>query len=153
MMKNEPKPYSTQEFLGKNYLMQYAPATYETPKYRRINLIRKGLPYSALAYFIKTSGLNQQELASILQVSTRTVQRFNPQQNLSPQVSEKLLALNDLYQQAHEALGGQGPSITAWLRQPAKALGNLTPLNLLDTFDGLQEVKNVLGRLEWGVYS
>ncbi len=152
-MSTEPKTYTTQDYLGKNYLAQESQATYETPRYKRISLIRQGLPYAALAHFLKKSGLQQQELAAIFQVSTRTVQRLNPQAKLSPQMSEKLLALNDLYQQAQEVLGENGPPITAWLRQPVVALGNLAPLSLLDTFDGLKEVQNVLGRLAYGVYS
>jgi putative toxin-antitoxin system antitoxin component (TIGR02293 family) len=152
-METKISAYPTQQYLGQNYLVQDAAATYETPKYKRIHLIRKGLPFSALAHFLKTSGLSQLELAIIFQVSTRTVQRYSPQQNLPPQVSEKLLALNDLYQQAGLALAGSPQNITQWLRKPLAALGNLAPLSLLDTFEGLQEVKVILGRLEWGVYS
>lgn len=139
--------------LGGLNVVKEAAVAYEAPRYQRIEIIRTGLPYQALEIFQNKTGLSRQELAAILQVSARTLQRYASGQSLAPVISEKLLALNDLYQQADQALGGKAPNTTAWLRAQNKALGGLTPISLLDTYQGLHEVQNLLGRLEWGVYS
>jgi putative toxin-antitoxin system antitoxin component (TIGR02293 family) len=40
-----------------------------------------------------------------------------------------------------------------WLRHPLRALGGTRPLEMLTTEPGYAEVRCVLGRLEWGVWS
>lgn len=40
-----------------------------------------------------------------------------------------------------------------WLKRPNKALGGEIPLNLLDTEAGVKQVDEVLGRIEYGIYS
>ncbi|MFY0671826.1 MAG: DUF2384 domain-containing protein [Bacteroidia bacterium] len=119
----------------------------------RISLIRKGLHFNAIARFTNKSGLTKQELANVLQVSVRTLQRHESQTRLSPAISEKLMHLNDIYQLATESLGTNPKDITNWLRTPIMALGQEPPLLLLDTYIGMQQVKQVLGRLSHGVFS
>ncbi len=117
----------------------------------RIALIRRGLPLSSLNYFLKHSGLNRQELGAILHISPRTMQRYSEGQMLPPPVSEKLLKLNELYETAEAVLGGGAANVSAWLKQKVAVLGNHRPLDLLYTYEGLQEVIKVLGRIEWAV--
>ncbi|MUL38989.1 antitoxin Xre/MbcA/ParS toxin-binding domain-containing protein [Gloeocapsopsis dulcis] len=40
-----------------------------------------------------------------------------------------------------------------WLKRPNQALGGETPLGLLDTETGAEQVNQVLTRIEYGVYS
>lgn len=40
-----------------------------------------------------------------------------------------------------------------WLKSPIRALGGVTPLSLLDTDAGAEQVDIILGRIEYGVYS
>ena len=48
-----------------------------------------------------------------------------------------------------------GDSETAgrWMREPNPALANKTPLTVIQTPEGLGEVRNILGRIEHGVIS
>jgi putative toxin-antitoxin system antitoxin component (TIGR02293 family) len=39
-----------------------------------------------------------------------------------------------------------------WLKKPSKAFNNQSPLAMMDTVYGIQEVKNELGRIEYGVF-
>jgi uncharacterized protein (DUF2384 family) len=39
------------------------------------------------------------------------------------------------------------------MEQENRALGNIRPFELLDTMIGVAEVKNIIGRIEHGVYS
>ncbi|WP_143764551.1 type II RES/Xre toxin-antitoxin system antitoxin [Owenweeksia hongkongensis] len=119
----------------------------------RIKLIRRGLPVQSLTIFLKESGLNRQELGHILQVSPRTMQRYDSNQMLPINVTEKLLMLNDLFEKANDVLGGDSKNISGWLHSTVPALGNQRPLDLLDTYQGFNEVMKVLGRIEWGIAS
>ena len=40
-----------------------------------------------------------------------------------------------------------------WLQTPNVSLGGTTPLSYADTEIGAREVENLLGRIEYGVYS
>lgn len=138
-------------YLGGAAKVSEPTATYGA--YSRIQLIRRGLPLYSLNFFLKESGLNRQELSTILQVSPRTMQRYDSNQMLPINVTEKLLMLNDLYEKAHNVLGGDSKNISGWLHSTIPALGNQRPLDLLDTYQGFNEVMNVLGRIEWGIAS
>jgi uncharacterized protein (DUF2384 family) len=39
-----------------------------------------------------------------------------------------------------------------WIRIPSSGLGGKSPLELLDTLYGIEEVKKELGRVEYGIY-
>ena len=152
IMSEDQVPYgNTYTYLGGENIVGEPGAVYV--RQARIRLIRRGLPLASLKYFLRQSKLTRQELAYILQVSTRTLQRYTSDQMLPSVVSEKLLRLNDLYEQAQEVLGGGPANITKWLRSDIPALGNQRPLDLLDTYEGLDEVQKLLGRIEWGVAS
>jgi putative toxin-antitoxin system antitoxin component (TIGR02293 family) len=153
VMSEDPISYGAKSYLGPLPILKEAALKYGAGPLQKVAIIKKGLPLNALAFFLNASGLSKLELASILQVSVRTLQRYQPQDPLPPAVSEKLLALNDLYQAGARALGGSAKQTTQWLKEPCPALGNRLPLSLLDTYAGTSEVQNVLGRLEHGVYA
>lgn len=151
-MSEEQQAYGkTYSFLGGLNEVHEPVAAYALQS--RIALIRRGLPLGSLNFFLKKTGLNRQELSRILQISPRTMQRYSEDQMLPSPVSEKLLRLNDLYEQAEEVFGGGAANVTGWLRSDVTALGGQRPLDLLDTYEGLNEVIKVIGRLEWGVAS
>lgn len=152
LMSEDQAPYgNSYPYLGGDHLVNEPMAEYATRS--RIQLIRRGLPQNSLNFLLKKTKLTRQELGTILQISPRTMQRYGIDQMLPSVVSEKLLALNDLFEKAEEVLGGGPANVTDWLRQEVIALGNQRPIDLLDTYQGLNEVMKVLGRMEWGVAS
>ena len=72
--------------------------------------------------------------------------------HLSPDESERLYRLAKILAFAESVLGDKAKA-RHWLNSPNRALGNVTPLSLLETEAGADEVANVLGRIEYGVYS
>ena len=52
-----------------------------------------------------------------------------------------------------ESVLGTKDKARHWLNTRNRALGNASPLSLLETEAGADEVVNVLGRIEFGVYS
>jgi putative toxin-antitoxin system antitoxin component (TIGR02293 family) len=48
---------------------------------------------------------------------------------------------------------GERAKASRWLHNPNRALGGVSPLSLLDTDLGTREVEQILGRIEYGVYS
>ena len=66
--------------------------------------------------------------------------------------SERVYRLADLMARATDVLHSDEEA-KYWLKTPKKALGGETPLSLADTEIGAKEVKDLLGRIEHGVFS
>jgi len=115
---------------------------------------RRGMPYS---YLEKLSAafhcLSAQELSKILHISDRTLHRYEKDQRVLPSsVSEKLLQLSILFK-AGLRVFEDVDALNQWLNMPNIALGQVAPKSLLDTQFGIKMVKDVLIRLEHGVFS
>jgi len=63
-----------------------------------------------------------------------------------------MITKKQILKQATEVFGSAEVA-KEWMRTPNLVLSEKTPLECADTEDGLQEVLNLLGRLEHGVYS
>lgn len=96
-------------------------------------------------------GLDLNLLASCLAVNPKTIQRW---QEGSAQPNEAGLRamekLEAIYQLAARLL--KRDSLKTWFHSPNETLGSERPADLLSRGE-LDQVKNVLGMLEWGIYS
>ena len=96
-------------------------------------------------------GLDAGLVASCLAVNPKTIQRW---QDGSAQPNEAgLRALDKLeaiYQLAARLL--KKDAVKTWFHAPNKTLGGERPTELLGRGE-LDQVRNVLGMLEWGIYS
>lgn len=54
---------------------------------------------------------------------------------------------------ALEIFDNNKKDVRSWLSSPNGALNNASPISIIDTPAGLEEVYNVLGRIATGVYS
>ena len=112
---------------------------------------RKGLPKSSLVHFTKTLHLNFSELANLLPVSERTLQRYPEDKILNRDLSGHLVALAKVYARAAEVFEDEEKA-RRWLLKPCRALGGEIPFSLLDSPLGIQAVEDELVRIEYGVY-
>jgi putative toxin-antitoxin system antitoxin component (TIGR02293 family) len=117
-----------------------------------IQLAREGVSKQFMQEVQDRMQLSQKELANLLHLTPRTIQRMKEDTLLPPAASGQLLELARLYRRALEVLGNEDVA-HQWLRMPITALGNVPPVNLLDTPVGIQWVMTTLGRIEHGVYS
>jgi putative toxin-antitoxin system antitoxin component (TIGR02293 family) len=113
---------------------------------------RAGLPYAALEAIATRFAIPQDLLVRILHLPPRTLARRKKSGRLGADESDRLLRLARVVARAAEVLGSDERA-GAWLRAPVLALGSVRPLDLLDTDLGAQQVEQVLGRIEHGVYS
>jgi len=67
-------------------------------------------------------------------------------------VPERVLRIAKLYEKALDVLE-DAELARQWFKMPAEALGGKTPLQHADTEPGVQEVEDLLGRIEYGVFS
>ncbi len=57
----------------------------------------------------------------------------------------------DVIARAIEVLGTKSKALR-WLRSPVPGLDNHRPLDVIDTTEGRQQVENILGRIESGIF-
>lgn len=118
-----------------------------------VKVVRTGLPFARLVAFAKKTGLSFAQLAQNLQILPRTLARRRAQGALNGLESERLVRLARLFDQAVALFEGDATAAVTWLRAPAKALANEAPLAMAETEIGARAVEDLIGRLEYGVYS
>ncbi len=113
---------------------------------------RLGLPYASLETVIGKLRLGREEAATILRLPQRTIARRKKEQRLQADESDRVLRLARIGAQASATLGNEEKA-AKWLRRQNRALGNRTPLELLDNDIGSRQVEEILARMEHGVVS
>lgn len=120
------------------------------------NAVREqSLSYEALLHLIShLKGTKESEVAKVVGVSDRTLRRHRekPETPMSSDVAGKTLLFAQVLAQAVQVFGSQADA-EEWLNRPALALANARPIELLQTVQGADLVKDQLVRLEYGVFS
>ncbi|WP_250487491.1 antitoxin Xre/MbcA/ParS toxin-binding domain-containing protein [Caballeronia sp. GaOx3] len=117
-----------------------------------VDIVRHGISSQALDSMLKSIAISQSELAQALDIPERTLARRKREGVFSREESAKLLRLARVAARAAEVFEDLDLAI-AWLKAPAAALGDATPLSLLDTDIGADSVMDTLGRIEHGVFA
>ena len=112
--------------------------------------IRRGLPIRALDNLAQLLQVDRAELARVLGISLRTLQRKSGEnQRLGPAASDRLARVRRILDLATDALGEQTKG-ARWLSSRSRALGGEVPLRMLDTDLGTQRVQQELHQIEFG---
>lgn len=119
---------------------------------RLIDQSRRGLTGADAERIAKLLDVTDKEMARLLNQSVATFHRQAKVQLLDAATSERLLLLNRLATYGITVFQDQG-KFTRWLRRPLRLLANRSPLDLLDSLTGIQLVEDILGRIEYGVFS
>ena len=117
-----------------------------------LKLARKGISKKSLLALAKQISFTIEEIAAVLHISERTLQRYTPSTLVKTEYADRAIELARLYERGAEVLGS-AQSFNVWMRTPNRALNNEMPLSLLDTSIGFDLITQVLGRLEYGVFS
>lgn len=117
-----------------------------------ISYIRNGIPKQAVNAVLEKTGVSRLQLSNILHISTRQLGRYEEQDKLSVEQSNFLYEFTRLYIRGLNVLGDK-QTVDQWLSRSNLALGEKSPLELLDTIEGFRLVDDVLAQIEYGFYS
>lgn len=116
-------------------------------------LIKEGIPWEVGNFLKESLRLSDNDFAKILGVSGKMLCRIRLEEKRLPYfASDRLFRLARLFTMAKRVLGDENGA-SEWLKRPQWRLGGRVPLDLLETDPGANEVKNVLGRIEYGILS
>ena len=117
-----------------------------------VELLEKGLTKRSYLKAKAFTGFSHHDMATILSVSTKTIESKKNTDRLSDTASERLLKLAEVAAQGIHVFNSLD-LFRAWLQRPLRLLGGKRPVELMVNMYGLETVKNLLGRVEHGVYS
>ena len=114
-----------------------------------VSAARKGIKTKVFYDFAETIKIPEKNLASILNLSSRTISNHHQEEKvLKPIYSEHLLKLMSLYEKG-ETVFGNVDEFNYWLKKPFWNR-KIIPFDLLDTTGGVDLVINELDKLAQG---
>lgn len=117
-----------------------------------IHRARAGLPYAALEAVAKRYAIPLAALVGVIDVPARTLARRKKERRLSASESDRLARVARVAAAAEDVLDDHVKA-GRWLQKPNRALGGVTPFDLLGSDLGAEQVETVLVRIDHGVYS
>ena len=122
------------------------------PREGLIEALSSGLPARLARDLAKVLHVTLDDMAGLLRVNPRTLQRRLDDGSLNLPESERLWELSHLFFRAVDVLESELAAVH-WFKNRIQVLGWATPLDYARTVVGLRELENVLVRIEHGVYS
>ena len=123
-----------------------------TAVHQHIARIQAGLSYRAVENLQRALHIPLETMASVLGMSRATLHRRKNQGKIDRNESERLVRYQRLLEKA-DGVFGDVASAREWLTHKQPGLGGAVPLDFARTEIGAREVENLLGRIEYGVYS
>jgi putative toxin-antitoxin system antitoxin component (TIGR02293 family) len=117
-----------------------------------IGAIKVGLPIQELRDLQASLDVQMENLYPILGISKATFHRRQVEGRLDQAESDRVVRFAKLMGKAIKVLESE-ENARKWLNSPQFGLGGAVPLQYAETELGAREVENLLGRIEYGVYS
>ena len=111
-----------------------------------------GVTKNAVSHLANYLSLSWKQVADLLPVTERTLQRYTSHQHFNPAVSEQVLHIAEVLAKGTEVFQGKR-KLLLWLNTPHKVFSGNTPFVMLGSRFGTELVLEELGRIEFGVYS
>jgi putative toxin-antitoxin system antitoxin component (TIGR02293 family) len=120
---------------------------------RILQAVEKGFFWKTFERFIKNIGLPAEQIADVLGIPRRTLARRKVEGRLTADESEKLLRLARVFGRALDLFHGDREAAVLWLTDINIALGGVAPLDFARTQLGAEEVSDLVGRIQYGIFS
>lgn len=127
------------------------PENQMTP-FEKMERLHQGLSKTHLERLKARTELDYDKLSHVLSVTRSTLIKKKGEQTYSFAVGERILDLADIYSYGYKVFEDES-KFRDWMFKSNHALGGKAPYDILDNQFGRQEVKNLIGRIEYGVYS
>jgi putative toxin-antitoxin system antitoxin component (TIGR02293 family) len=120
--------------------------------FEKMNIVQSGLTKIDLESLKAKTKLDYGNLAKALSVTRATLINKKKQQKFSPILSERIMSLADIYSYGYEVFEDED-LFNQWMFRPNQALNGRLPYDFMDNQFGREEVRNIIGRIDYGVYS
>ncbi|MDH5527306.1 MAG: DUF2384 domain-containing protein [Nitrospirota bacterium] len=114
--------------------------------------IHNGLRFKAFNLLGKQLHISEDQLREVVVITPRTLARRKQSAWLNPEESDRLFRVARIMAHARETFGDIDKA-SRWLRRANRQLSGKSPLEVLVTDWGAEQVDAILGRLEHGVFA
>jgi putative toxin-antitoxin system antitoxin component (TIGR02293 family) len=118
----------------------------------KVGIVRDGITKKDLESLKEKTALDYDKLAIALAVTRATLINKKGTEKFNGALSERILDLASLYSYGYEVFEDEA-RFNQWMFRPNKALGGQAPYDLMDSQFGREEVRDIIGRIDYGVYS
>lgn len=118
----------------------------------KMEQVREGVDKSELELLKDRAGLDYDDLAEVLPATRATLLSKKGKEKFSAVVSEAIVSIADIYSYGYQVFEDD-QRFNNWIKEPLQALDGATPFSLLDNQFGREEVRDLIGRIAYGVYS
>ena len=112
----------------------------------------EGITKSEFLEVVSLTGMTLRDFAQLLPVTKRTIEKAKANEKLRPDVSDRVLEIGTLYLEGINLFGAK-ETFNEWLHTHLMALGGEKPIKMLNSSNGIQMVRDVMGRIAHGVFS
>lgn len=120
--------------------------------FEKIDIIKEGISKKDLENLKEKTDLDYNQLSKVLSVARATLINKKGAAKFDMVLSERIVGVADLYSYGYEVFEDEN-RFNEWIFRPNQALGGQSPYELLDNQYGREEVRNLIGRIDYGVYS
>jgi putative toxin-antitoxin system antitoxin component (TIGR02293 family) len=117
-----------------------------------IKTVRQGLSTEVFKTLAANLEMSDRQLAGALKIPNRTLDRRLKEGVFNPEESDRLARVAKILKRAHEVFGN-AEKARGWMNTQLAAFDGETPLQRADTSLGATQVEDVLGRIDYGVYT
>ncbi len=133
---------------GKNIVTQPIRSEFDI-----ISLSNEGITKASLDALISHLGISKKAFSeNILDSSVKTLERKKSTDKLDKRISSHVIEIAKVVEHAFVVFEDE-EKVKKWLNAPNRALNNIKPIDLFYLPTGLGMVDDILGRIEYGVYS
>jgi putative toxin-antitoxin system antitoxin component (TIGR02293 family) len=155
-MKKQYKTNDSQNFAAEApthfYDGNLAVPLVEMTSIQKMRIVRGGITKTYLTKLKEETSLDYDALAQALSVTRATLINKKGDQKFSDHVSERIIAVAEIYSFGYEVFEDKA-RFNQWMFSPNQALSGAVPFDLMDNQFGREEIRNLIGRIAYGVYS
>ena len=120
--------------------------------FEKIAMIKDGISKQDLEHLKTKADFDYNQLSRIFSVARATLINKKGKEKFDMVISEKIVSVADIYSYGYEVFEDEA-RFNNWIFRSNKALGGQSPYDMLDNQYGRDEVKNLIGRIDYGVHS
>lgn len=117
------------------------------------DMVSEGLEFAAWEAFLENTHLSQDLLLWLTHIKKSTLYRRKERGLFDLLESEQLIRVARVFGKILNLYDGNLAAVLRWVEKPHRFLGKRTPLQLMQTEIGANEVESLIGRMAHGVFS
>lgn len=120
--------------------------------FEKMELVRTGISKKGLEQLKSKTTLDYDKFAKMLSTTKATLINKKGEEKFNTTLSERILSVADVYSYGYEVFE-DADRFNSWMLSPIRALSGKAPYEIMDNQFGREEVRNIIGRIAYGVFS